>query len=325
MQDWIAFVGGGVRGQLWFDISYSVNAQIIEAASAVGTEMAALADGILSPVDVDQPHATSAADGVLARAFRTENAQGGDLFVAVVNARLAPVANVSLSVALADGSSALGAQCEITVPFEESRVVTNDATGLITEALGSYEARVYRVVGSAATAVASENLVTNADFAAQTLVGTPDRWLLFPTQGTPAGGMDLDAVAVADPAAARRGGGSNTTSALRVVLSRPIGTGLHIPLSVDHSGLEASSSYNVSFWARTSATVGTAVVELARSSRPWHYGDSSPALLRAVEAFVLTARWQQFSAVLRGVNGTLNLLPKQPGAFWLSEPSVARL
>ena len=324
MQDWIAFVGGGARGQLWFDMSYSVNAQIIEAASAVGTELAALADGILSPVDVDQPHATSATDGLLARAFRTENAQGGDLFVAVVNAHLAPVANVSLSVALADGSSALGAQCEITVPFEESRVVTNDATGLITEALGSYEARVYRVSGtSAATAVESENLVTNADFAAQTLVGTPDRWLLFPTQGTPAGGMDLDAVAVADPAAARRG--SNTASALRVVLSQPIGTGLHIPLSVDHSGLKASSSYNVSFWARTSATVGTAVVELARSSRAWHYGDSSPALLRAVEAFVLTARWQQFSAVLRGVNGTLNLLPKQPGALWLSEPSVARV
>ena len=68
-----------------------------------------------------------------------------------------------------------------------------------------------------------------------------------------------------------------------------------------------------------------AVVELALSSRAWHYGDSSPALLRAVEAFVLTARWQQFSAVLRGVNGTLNLLPKQPGALWLSEPSVARL
>ena len=346
VQDWIAFLGGGVRGQLWFDLSYSVNAQIVEAASAVGIKLGTLIDGILSPVDVSQPNAASSVAGVHAKAFWTsnqvENGRGrGDFYVAVVNERLAPVRNVSVSVVLPNGELALGTATynRITVPFEESRVVDTSsggvaATHLITEPLGSYEARVYQVQASGASdtnpsplAAAAElpspsdtNLVTNADFAAQTLAGTPDRWLLFPTQGTPAGGMDLNAVVMVDYAAARRG--SNTTAALRVVLSNPLGTGVHLPLSVDHTGLSSNEQYNLSFWAKTNAVVGTGVLVLSRSPRSWHYGDSSPSLLEDVEAFVLSTTWKRYSTLLRGVNGTLNLLPREAGALWLSEPSL---
>ena len=196
----------------------------------------------------------------LARAFA--NARG-ELYVAVVNERLAPVANISVSVTLADGvTSALAPGTNLIVSFEESRTLTATAGGLITEPLGSYGARVYRVEsGSASTSLGrgggggsssvadgggGNNLVTNAEFSAQTLVGTPDHWLLFPTIGTPAGSMDLDAVLMADPAAARRG--SNTTAALCVVLSNPLGTGIHLPLSVDHTGLSSAKSYSLSVW-----------------------------------------------------------------------------
>ena len=79
------------------------------------------------------------------------------------------------------------------------------------------------------------DLIANADLAKQAMPGTPDGWLLFPTTGTPPGGMDLDAVLLADPAAARRG--SNTTAALRVVLEDPRGTGIHLP-ALD-SGMDA--------------------------------------------------------------------------------------
>ncbi len=341
VQDWVAFIGGGVRGQLWFDLSYSVNNQIIEAASAVGIKLAALADGILSPVGVSQPHATSSVAGVHARAFwkdkKVEDGQvSGDFFVAVVNERLAPIANASVSVVLSNGESGLGT-ATISVPFETARTVAGAAstTRLITEPLGSYEGRVYLVEGSEGSGAGASslatadvelsdlrdsNLVTNADFAAQTLVGTPDRWLLFPTQGTPAGGMDLHAVLMSDHAAARRG--SNTSAALRIVLSNPLGTGIHLPLEVDHTGLSPSTQYNLSFWAKTNAVVGTAVLVLARSSRVWHYGDSSPTLLEDVEAFVLSTVWQRYSTTLHGVNGTLNLLPRNAGALWISEPSL---
>ena len=148
VQDWVAFIGGGVRGQLWFDLSYSVNEQIIEAASSVGKQLAVLAGGVLSPVAVSQPIATSKTDGVLARAF--ENARG-ELYVAVVNERLAPVANISLGVVLADGTSPLITGCRLSAPFEESRTLSV-SSGLITEPLGSYEARVYRVESPAQAA-----------------------------------------------------------------------------------------------------------------------------------------------------------------------------
>lgn len=63
VQDWVAFIGGGVRGQLWFDLSYSVNDGVLEAASQVGTQLAQLAGGILAPVAVKQPTAMSSTDG----------------------------------------------------------------------------------------------------------------------------------------------------------------------------------------------------------------------------------------------------------------------
>ena len=325
VQDWVAFIGGGVRGQLWFDLSYSVNEQIIEAASSVGKQLAALAGGVLSPVAVSQPIATSKTDGVLARAF--ENARG-ELYVAVVNERLAPVANISLGVVLADGTSPLITGCRLSAPFEESRTLSV-SSGLITEPLGSYEARVYRVESPAQAASrifaadGSANLVSNANFAAQTLPGTPDKWLLFPTAGTPAGGMDLQAVLLVDTAATRQS--SNTTAALRVVLSDPLGTGIHLPLSVDHVGLSSAKSYNLSFWAKTNAVTGAGVLSLARSARTWHYGDSSPALLDTLDSFTLRSIWHQFSTLINGTNGTLNLLPRQAGALWLSEVSVIEL
>jgi hypothetical protein len=111
------------------------------------------------------------------------------------------------------------------------------------------------------------DLIANADLAKQAMPGTPDGWLLFPTTGTPPGGMDLDAVLLADPAAARRG--SNTTAALRVVLSDPRGTGIHLP-ALD-SGLDASARYSLSFWGRTNAVTSAGILTLARSPRPWHY------------------------------------------------------
>ena len=252
VQDWVAFIGGGVRGQLWFDLSYSVNQQILEAASSVGTQLAYLAGGILSPVAVRQPVAASGADGVLARAF--ENGRG-ELFIAVVNERLAPVANISLSVVSADRALPLAAKgCRLSVPFEDSRVVTvAAASGLITEPLGSYAARVYRLESAtdvaeaaASTQMSSGNnlvrtqhmrccvvcmfLVTraesrnpckvwNSDFTAQTLPGTPDHWLLFPTAGTPAGGIDPGAVVLVDPAAARAGSNATAVMLIDPVLS----------------------------------------------------------------------------------------------------------
>eukprot|EP01051_Picozoa_sp_SAG22_P006693 SAG22_NODE_446_length_10427_cov_14.973373_2_plen_348_part_00 len=326
VQDWVAFIGGGVRGQLWFDLSYSVNEQIIEAASVVGKQLAVLAGGVLSPVVVSQPIATSKTDGVLARAF--ENARG-EVYVAVVNERLAPVANISLGVVLADGTSPLDTSCRLSAPFEESRTLSV-SSGLITEPLGSYKARVYRVESAAQArasrifAAESANLVNNAHFAAQTLPGTPDKWLLFPTAGTPAGGMDLQAVLLADTAAARHG--SNTTAALRVVLSDPLGTGIHVPLSIDHVGLSSAKSYNLSFWAKTNAVTGAGVLSLARSARTWHYGDSSPSLLTTLDSFTLRSVWDQFSTLINGTTGsTLNLLPRQTGALWLSEVSVIEL
>lgn len=349
VQDWISFVGGGVHGQLWFDLSYSVNNQILEAASTVGIKLATLVNGILSPVSIRQPQAASSVAGVHARAFWKSNQVhdgdrgNGDFYVAVVNERLTPVANVSVSVVLPDGESGGTAMhYKITVPFEESRIVASgksisssgDGAPLITEPLGAYETRVYsvqraessRTAASLALADAvlasssNHNLVMNADFEAQTLVGTPDHWILFPTQGTPAGSMDLDAVLMTDHAAARCG--SNTSAALRVVLSNPLGTGIHLPLSVDHAGLTPSKHYNLSFWAKTNPMVGTGVLVLARSSRAWHYGDSSPTLLNDVEAFALSTTWQHFSTTLDGVDGTLNLLAREAGALWLSEPSL---
>ena len=336
VQDWLAFIGGGVRGQLWFDLSYSVNEQIIEAASSVGTQLAYLAGGILSPVQVIQPLATSNTDGILARAF--DNARG-EVYVAAVNERLAPVPNISLSVVLADGTSPLAtaAGCRLSVPFEESRTLSA-SSGLITESLGSYEARVYRVdcatqtqaaapkpdVGADSHAIPGANLVHNAQFTAQTLPGTPDQWLLFPTAGTPSGSMDLQAVLLADPAAARHG--SNTTIALRVVLSDPLGTGIHVPLgSLDYVGLSSTKRYNFSFWAKTNAVTEAGVLILARSLRTWHYGDSSPTLLESLESYVLGPAWQQYNTVISEINGTLNLLPRQAGVMWLSELSITEL
>lgn len=61
------------------------------------------------------------------------------------------------------------------------------------------------------------------------------------------------------------------------------------------------------------------MLELAQSPRSWHYGDSSPTLLQPVEAYVLNATRQIFSNTLHGINGTLNLLPKQASVSWLSE------
>jgi hypothetical protein len=334
VQDWVAFIGGGVRGQLWFDLSYSVNEQILEMASSVGTQLAYLAGGILSPVAVSQPVATSGTDGVLARAF--ENSRG-ELYIAVVNERLAP-ADISLNVVSADGALPLAAKgCRLRVPFEESRTVTvsASASGLITEPLGSYAARVYQIMSATHAAEATttrmsstasgsgNNLVWNADFTAQTLPGTPDHWLLFPTAGTPAGGMDLGAVLLVDPAAARSG--SNTTAALRVVLSDPLGTGIHLPLAVDHEGLSSAKRYNMSLWAKTTAVTGAGVLTLARSLRSWHYGDSSPALLDTLTSFMVSSSWQHYTMLLSGTNGTLNLLPKQAGALWLSEISVTEV
>eukprot|EP01052_Picozoa_sp_SAG31_P018445 SAG31_NODE_1307_length_8887_cov_3.767183_2_plen_377_part_00 len=325
VQDWVAYVGGGVKGQLWFTLSYSVNPQIVETASTVGTKLALLADSILSPVGVDQPSAKSSTDGVLARAF--ENSRG-ELFVAVVNERLAPVANVSLSVVQTDGTSLLEAGCQITVPFEESRLLAT--RGMITEPLGSYGARVYHVTKSCSSSPTAywsaaknsvrQNLVKNSDFSAQTLVAVPDHWLLFPTVGTPAGSMDLEAMLMSDPAAARRE--SNTTAALRIVISNPLGTGIHLPLVIDHTGLSQELNYSLSFWARINAVTGAGVLTLARSPRSWHYGDASPSLLESMHTFTLSAAWQKYSVVLSHVNGTLNLLPREPGALWLSEVSL---
>ena len=64
---------------------------------------------------------------------------------------------------------------------------------------------------------------------------------------------------------------------------------------------------------------------LARSLRTWHYGDSSPALLDTLTSFVVSSSWQHYSMLLSGANGTLNLLPKQAGAMWLSEISVTEV
>jgi hypothetical protein len=304
-----------------------VNAQVIEAASTVGTQMAFLAGGILSPVAVSQPVATSNADGVLARAFQNDR---GEVYVAVVNERLAPVANISLGLVLADGANPLvEAGCVLSVPFEEARTLSAPTSGLITEPLGSYEARVYRIESAAQTtptwdsAGEGSDLVVNAQFSKQTLPGTPDRWLLFPSVGTPSGGMDLEAVLLADAAAARHG--SNNTAALRVVISNPLGTGIHIPLAVDSDGLSADKRYNVSFWAKVNAVTTTGVVALARSPRAWHYGDSSPALLETIGSFMVSSRWQHYCQVLSGVVGTLNLLPREAGVLWLSEISVVEL
>lgn len=143
---------------------------------------------------------------------------------------------------------------------------------MITEPMGPYAARVYRFdpprIRSDADAD-DGNLVTNADLRAQMLLGVPDHWLLFPTAGSPPGSMDLQAVLLADHAAARTN--SNTTAALQIVLSSPLGaprvrfllleiliassrvytmvrcvfagTGVHIPLSIDGHGLSASSTY----------------------------------------------------------------------------------
>ena len=135
--------------------------------------------------------------------------------------------------------------------------------------------------------------------------------------------MDLQAVLMTDHAAARRG--SNTSAVLRVVLSNPLGTGIHLPLSVDHTGLSPGMQYNLSFWAKTNAIVGTAVLMLARSSRAWHYGDSSPSLLEDVQPFVLSTVWQRYSTTLYEVNGTLNFLPREAGALWISEPSLVQI
>jgi hypothetical protein len=328
VQDWLAFVGGGVRGQLWFDLSYSVNEQIIEAASDVGTKLATLAGGILSSAAAASrlPLVASNADGVLARAF--ESAQG-ELYVVAVNERLAPVANISLSVVSADGASSLLASqgCRVTAPFEESRTLAMAAPRhLITEPLGAYEARVYRIETITSRSVvgqASGNLVVNPQWTAQTLPGTPDHWLLFPVAGTPAGGMDLEAVLLVDPAAARHD--SNTTVALRAVVSEALGTGIHLPLALDHVGLSAHSSYNLSFWARTSVVATAGVLVLAASPRAWHYGDSSPALLSPLASFMLHPAWQHYTVVITRTNGTLNLLPKEAGTLWLSEVCVTEL
>ena len=78
-------------------------------------------------------------------------------------------------------------------------------------------------------------------------------------------------------------------------------------------------------WARINAVTGAGVLTLARSPRPWHYGDSSPSLLQGVETFVLSATWQRYSTNLSNVNGTLNLVPREAGTLWLSEVELIEL
>ena len=130
-----------------------------------------------------------------------------------------------------------------------------------------------------------------------------------------------------EPSAAR-----STSSCLEpgIVLSDPLGTGAHLPLTtVDHTGISSAQRYNLcvrqlavaprlalivapnhpsvfsfelaiaatalvgrSFWAKTNAVTEASVLTLAGSPRTWHYGDSSPALLDPLESFTLSPLWQ---------------------------------
>ena len=54
-------------------------------------------------------------------------------------------------------------------------------------------------------------------------------------------------------------------------------------------------------------------------------GDASPTLLQNLQQFVLGPAWQRYNATLEGVNGTINLLPREAGVSWLSEVSLVKL
>jgi hypothetical protein len=117
VQDWVAFIGGSVRGQLWFTLSWSLNQRIIEAAADVGRAMSRLHGAILSKSPAPHVHTEPQSKTLYTRAWHSATHRDCAIYIGVVNPNVEPLRDIAVTIV----GLAKTTQLNATVLFEAGR------------------------------------------------------------------------------------------------------------------------------------------------------------------------------------------------------------